>query len=241
MKFNLTLFSKNIKRTLVLSAIAGTVLSFNACKKDTYIEQDRSALSITNASPLNDSVDFILNNRRITTGSLPFGKSYNYFTLISGRQLGALAKPGSTETFYHANFDLVTNQYHSLYITSRKVNTADSSSFLVIKDDFTAPAAGQGKIRFINLSSDSPAYDLVLEGDTTGFKNRAYKEFTVFKNIKPAKYKVSVVNTTTKVVAATLADVEITAGNFYTIYAKGLLGATLPAKKLSITSSLHRF
>ncbi|RAJ35510.1 DUF4397 domain-containing protein [Pedobacter cryoconitis] len=241
MKFNLTSFSKNIKRTLVVTAVAGAVLSFNACKKDTPIQQDRSALSITNASPLNDSVDFILNNRRITSGSLPFGKSYNYFTLTSGTQLGALAKPGSVETFYKANFDLATNQYHSLYITTQTLAKADSSAFLVIKDDFTAPAAGNGKIRFINLSSDSPAYDLVIEGDTTSFKNRAFKEYTVFKNLKPAKYKVSVVNTTTKAVAATLADVEITAGNFYTIYAKGLLGATVPAKQLSITSSLHRF
>lgn len=241
MKFNLTSFSKNIKTTLVLTAITGAVLSFNACKKDMPIQQDRSALSITNASPVNDSIDFILNNRKVSSASLPYGKTYNYFTLISGKQLGALAKAGSVETFYRANFDLATNQYHSLYITSQTINKADSSAFLVIKDDFTAPAAGQGKIRFINLSSNSPAYDLVIDGDTTSFKNRAFKEYTVFKNLKPAKYKVSLVNPTTKAVAATLADVEITAGNFYTIYAKGLLGATVPAKQLSITSSLHRF
>ncbi|KIO74775.1 hypothetical protein TH53_24470 [Pedobacter lusitanus] len=238
MKFNPTLFSKNIKRSTVFIALLGTALSFASCKKDsTPVQQDASAFAITNASPLRDSVDFILNGSRLN-GSTPllFGKTYNYLIVRPGTHQGGLARPGAPKTFYDKNFTLTNGQYQSLYLISQN----DTSSFLLLKDDFTAPAVGQSKIRFVNLSSDSPAYDLVLEGDTTTFKNRAFKDFTQFKNIKPAKYKVSLVNTTTKAVAATLSDVDITAGNFYTIYAKGLLGSTVDAKKLSITSSIHK-
>lgn len=237
MKLNRTSFSKNIKSSIAIIALIGTTLSFTSCKKDEPVQRDASALSITNASPLRDSVDFLVNNQKLNgTAPLLFGTTYNYIGFTPGTLNVGVARPNNPKAFYNANITLTNGLYQSLYI----VNKGDSTSFLLLKDNFTAPAAGQGKIRFVNLSSDSPAYDLVLEGDTTTFKNRAFKEFSDFKNIKPAKYKVSLVNTTTKAVAATLADVEITAGNFYTIYAKGLLSSTVEAKKISIKSSIHR-
>jgi hypothetical protein len=237
MKLSPTLFSKNIKSSIAIIALLGTTLSFTSCKKDEPIQRDASALSITNASPLRDSVDFYVGAQKLNgTAPLLFGTTYNYIGFTPGIMNIGVSKPNNPKTFYNANITLTNGLYQSLYI----VNKGDSTSFLLLKDNFTAPASGQGKIRFVNLSSDSPAYDLVLEGDTTAFKNRAFKEFSDFKNIKPAKYKVSLVNTATKAVAATLADVEITAGNFYTIYAKGLLTSTVPAKKLAIKSSIHK-
>lgn len=237
MKLNPTLFSKNIKSSIALIALIGTTLSFTSCKKDEPVQRDASALSITNASPLRDSVDFIANGQKLNGAPLLFGITYNYLGFNPGTLNIGVARPGVQKTFYSADITLMNGLFQSLYI----VNKGDSTSFLLLKDNFTAPAAGQGKIRFVNLSSDSPAYDLVVEGDTTAFKNRAFKQFTDFKNLKPAKYKMSLVNTTTKAVAATLADVEVTAGNFYTIYAKGLLGSTVDAKKISIKSSVHKF
>ncbi|MBB5637885.1 hypothetical protein HDE68_003810 [Pedobacter cryoconitis] len=236
MKSNRTLFPKNIKSSIALIALIGTALSFTSCKKSDPIQRDASALSITNASPLRDSVDFYQGSQRLNSAPLLYGITYNYLAFTPGTINVGVSRPNNPKTFYNTNITLTNAMYQSLYI----INKGDSTSFLLLKDNFIAPAAGQGKIRFVNLSSDSPAYDLVLEGDTTAFKNRAFKEFTEFKSIKPAKYKVSLVNTTTKAVAATLTDVEIAAGNFYTIYAKGLLGSTVDAKKISLKSSLHR-
>jgi hypothetical protein len=237
MKLNPTLFSKNMKNSIAIIALIGTTLSFTSCKKDEPVQRDASALAITNASPLRDSVDFIAGGQKLNGAPLLYGITYNYLAFTPGTINIGVAKPGAPKTFYNANITLTNGIYQSLYIT----NKGDSTSFLLLKDNFTTPAAGQGKIRFVNLSSDSPAYDLVVEGDTTAFKNRAFKEFTEFKNLKAAKYKVSLVNTATKAVAATLADVEITAGNFYTIYAKGLLSSTVESKKISIKSSIHKF
>ncbi|QNK63760.1 DUF4397 domain-containing protein [Pedobacter sp. PAMC26386] len=236
MKLNPTLFSKNIKRSTVFIALIGTTLSFTSCKKDTPIQQDASAFSITNASPLRDSVDFVLNNTKLNRAPLLYGITYNYLRVFPGVQKGALTRPGAATTFYNANFTLANNLFHSLYIVSK----GDSTSFLLLTDNFVTPATGQSKVRFVNLSSDSPAYDLQFDTDTTTFKNRAFKEFSQFKDIKPSNtYKVSLINTTTKAVATTISDVKIEAGKFYTIYAKGLLGSTVDTKKLSLTSSVH--
>ncbi|MBB6501606.1 DUF4397 domain-containing protein [Pedobacter cryoconitis] len=238
MKSNPTLFSKSIKKSAVLIAIFGTALAFTSCKNDVYQPEEVSALSITNASPLKDSVDFFLNNRRVNnTAPLTFGKTLEYVRVFPGTTNGALTKPNTAKSFYSANFNLIKGQYQSLYVVTK----GDSTSFLVLKDDFTAPATGQSKIRFVNLSSDSPAYDLTLDADTTVFTNRAYQAFSAFKNVKPTKYTATLVNTATKSVVATLSNIDITAGNFYTIYAKGLVNTTVTAKQVSLSASQHKW
>ena len=237
MNTNLTIFSKYAKRFSVLVAVMGIATSFTACKTDFDNQQPEnvSLLAVTNASTKQPSLDFYLDNQRANSQSIKFGTKTGFISAYSGNRTGAVTVSGTSTSLYSKKFTLETSRYHSLYV----VDNTDSLGFVVVVDDFTAPAEGKAKIRFANLSADSPSLKMELEGDTTTFTDRAFKTLTAFKNVTPAKYKITLKNNATGAVVATLADVQIDRANFYTVWAKGLNTTTVTDSKLAIKVDKH--
>lgn len=226
------LLSKNSKVSAMFIALLGLTISFTACKNDDdYIEQPITALSITNASPTTGTLNFFLDNQVVGSSSLPYPKRYDYLRAYSGTRTGKVTDSATNTTLYTKSFNLTAGKYQSLYIIKQN----DTLSYAVYNDDIKA-TDGKAQIRFINLSADAPALSLVLEGDTTTFNNRIFKAATPFKNVTPAKYTLSLKNTATGTVLATLSDVTLTKDNYYTIWAKGQMSVTavIDPKKLGI-------
>ncbi|HEY0177041.1 MAG TPA: DUF4397 domain-containing protein, partial [Pedobacter sp.] len=115
----------------------------------------------------------------------------------------------------------------------------DSISYLTIRDTISTPPANTAKVRFINLVSDAPAYNLEISNDTTAFSNRAYKTYTSFKNVKPQIVKLTLRDKNTNAVVASLENIEFKDQKFYTVWAKGLVNTTVAEQKLSIQVSQH--
>lgn len=239
MNLNLTrLFNRTKTGAAVLTTVLGAGLLLSACNKHNsdYTPQEIAAVSVINASPKFPSLDFELDNQRVNYNALAYGGDrISYFSAVPGTRNGKVKTAGTSNTLYSSNVSLITGYYQTLFI----VNTADSLSFLVVKDEISQVVEGKAKIRFGNLSSDSPAYALELQGDTTAFANRPFKSFTPFKDVKAARYKVILKNQATGVTVASQEDVSFEAGKFYTVWAKGLVNTTTDAQKLAIQVSKH--
>lgn len=241
MKFNTTLLSKNAgKSKLALVLLGAALISLNACKTDVPEPEIISALAVTNASTSTPSVDFVIEGTKVNANPLLYGQKVDYVRAYPGSRTADVYATGVAKSLYSGKFELTAGLYHSLYILTDPTLTSGSQiSYLLVKDEYKSPVADKAQIRFANLSSDSPSYDLELQGDTTTFADRAYKTLTPYKYVKPAIFKVLLKNKATGSVVASLDNVELKANKYYTIWAKGLVNTDVEAQKLSIQLSEH--
>lgn len=239
MKTNPTIFSKLAKRTTLVAAVFGIAVAFTACKNEVIEPEAIGMLAVTNASP--SSVDFLIDSKQVNNGALTFGSKTIYFRTFPGSRTGEVRFTGTTADAFSKKFEITEGYYHSLYIISQKNATTqkDTLSYVFLRDEFTQTETGKAKVRFMNLSSDSPALDLVFETDTTAFNDIAFKGRTPFKNIVAKKYTLTLKNRITGTPVATLADVQIDQNRFYTVWAKGLSTTTVDAQKLAIKVDMH--
>lgn len=235
MKFKSTLLSKTCRSAARLMLLLG-VAAFSACKTDVQAPQSVSALAITNASTSATALDFFIDNQKVNSTGLLTGQKVDYVQVYPGTRNGTVTETGTSKSLYSAGFTLMSGQYHSLYILSE----GDSFFYFNVKDEFTTPPADKAEVRFMNLSSDSPAYSLEISGETASFGDRAYKTYTPFQSVTPqTAVKLILKNTATNAIVATLDNVELKKEKFYTIWAKGLAAAATDAQKVSLQVSQH--
>lgn len=235
MKFNTTLPSKNIGKSLSTLVLLGAALSFSSCKTDVQEPEIISALAVTNAATTVPSLDFVIEGTKVNSSALLFGQKIDYVRAYPGSRTADVYATGVAKSLYTGKFDLTAGLYHSLYILA----TGQEVSYLVVKDEFKSPVADKAQLRFANLSSDSPSYNLELEGDTTTFSDRTYKTLTPYKYVKPGIFKVILRNKTTNAIVVSMDNVELKANKYYTIWAKGLVNTEVQEQKIGIKLSQH--
>ena len=239
MKFNLTLFSKSPVKSSMFVALALGVIGLSSCSTDHDDIQipNRGALSIVNASPTKGALDFYIDNQKVNnSAALNFGSQTGYYLVTSGSRTGKTTLAGNAATLHSEKIDMVTDQYQSLYI----VNAADSVVYFNTTDKFAQVGTDKAQVRFINLSPNSPSYSLEIEGDTTAFTNKQYKQLTPFKVVNTkAAVKVNLKDNATNAIVASISNVELKGQNVYTIWAKGTVGATVDAQKSGIEVTKH--
>lgn len=220
-----------LKSSIVLAALITLTALFQSCKVDNPTPApDISALTIINASPNSNGLDFYIENQKVNPTAFPYPLRMPYQRVYSGTRSANVTASNNSASLFSGNLVLQPGDYYSLFI----VGKVEALDFLLVKDDLSFPASGKTKIRFGNLSPDAAAMSLEVVGDTTQFANSAYKTFTAFKNINPGKFTLNLKDSSTNTVLATMANVELMPDKVYTIWAKGLINTTIDAQKLGI-------
>lgn len=220
-----------LKSAIAIAAIIGLTASFQSCKMDNPSPApDISALTIINASPNSNGLDFYIENQKVNPTAFPYPLRMPYQRVYSGTRAANVTAANSSATLFSGNLVLDPGEYYSLFI----IGKVDALNFLLVKDELSFPVSGKTKIRFGNLSPDAPSTNLEIVGDTTKFQNNGYKTFTIFKNINPGKFTLNLRDAATNSVIATMANVELLPDKIYTIWAKGLINTTVDAQKLGI-------
>lgn len=202
----------------------GTVL-FSACSKNTATPEDPNIANVTviNTSPTLATFNVYMDGNRINPAALPFGGAMPYFQLVGGDHSFKFTTASSTESIITKKFTFAQQKIYSLIV----VDKADKLDLLLLEDAIVTPATDKARIRFINLSPDAPALDLVVKDATTVLiGDKAYKAASAFIDIEPKTYSFQIKDKATSAVKATIADTEIKAGRTYTIISRGLLNAT---------------
>lgn len=237
MKFLTSLFKSSTTITHI-AALAGIALSFSACKSNDTPSPGIAALAITYAVPDGENVNFYLDNAKVNASPFSFGNKVDYFQVYEGIRNARVHKANDNNVVLNEDINLIPGEYYSLYIVNKVANI----EYLLINDKVTSsPAAGKAKVRFLNLAPDATALDLVIEGETAKFENKAFKGYTEFTDVAENNTAtLKLINRANgNAVVATLNDVELKSGSIYSVWAKGLLTTSETPQEIAIKVSKH--
>ena len=198
-------------------------LAFSSCKKDedtdtTTPDSGTSFISIVNASPSLATYNFYMDNVKMNDkGALPLGGTIPYAQVKSATYASKFTSASSTESLLAKSLTLSSSGVYTYFLTGQ----SGSLEGIMIKDEI-AGVTTQAAIRLVNMSPDAAAFDLVVKaGAPPVVTNQFYKSVSAFVALEPAKYTLNVVDKTGKVIA-TLPDVTIAAGKYYSVLVRGM-------------------
>lgn len=137
---------------------------------------------------------------------------------------GTIVLAGNIFTLDNA---LKANTKYTLFIIGAD-STKTNRDKVFLTDTASTPSKGRGKVRFINCSPLSPAFDIVANNYLdTGFTNIAYKKVSKYIEMPAGNYNFQVYQTGNKsAVIGTLQNVTVQDGRLYTLYSYGVIGHT---------------
>ncbi|HEY0668978.1 MAG TPA: DUF4397 domain-containing protein [Sphingobacteriaceae bacterium] len=202
--------------------LLGIVVLTVSCKKDRVedVQVDASALNVMNASPGMLAISFFLDNQFVNGPALLFQQQSGYIVTYTGNRKFDVTVGGTTQVLTTNTLSLQKDLYYTAFFAG----TNASPIIVFTQDDLSDPPAGKAKIRFINLSPDATALDLVIKGGAKLFSGLSFKTVSDFIAIDPAVYSFELRSGET--VNKEMTSVQLTAGKVYTLWAKGLLTGT---------------
>lgn len=215
-----------IKKMLFVILTFVTAISFAACSDDENTTSPTPAAKanvlVVHASPDAPGVDLLVDN--IVAGTnLTFPNNTGYLPVNAGTRNVKVNVTGTSTTVIQANLNLATNKNYSVFA----VNQVSAIEPLVFEDDLTAPSNGKAHVRFIHLSPNAPAVNITLTNGTIVFGNIPFKGSINFTPLDAGTYNLQVRDAATnQTIVLELPNITLQAGKIYTVFAKGLLGAT---------------
>jgi hypothetical protein len=203
-----------------------SLLASVSCKKapNTY------KIMLVHASTGADIVDFYLQGN-IAGRNILFGENTGYLEAIveGDDKFVAEVKASTTGSLLATEFDpdLIAEAHYSLYIFG---NTAELSKVL-LNDSYEEPQNGHAMVRFVHMSADAPALDVLANGvpvvtNKAYYGNSKFNGATGFQEVLSGNYTISFQTNGTGDMIMSAADINLEAGKIYTLYAKGLLNGT---------------
>ncbi|MDT3401883.1 DUF4397 domain-containing protein [Mucilaginibacter terrae] len=224
--------------------IAGVLLllttALTSCLKDNnddYVAPQSAVISVINASPDSQPVDFYLDQNRANNSAINYGNGLDYLNAFVGKRTATFNQAGTTTKIKSDTMTLVNNGVYTLYLT----NLVATPEFVLLKDNIVKPAAGQVSVRFVHVSAGTPNVDLVTSTGTVIASNIAYKSASAFASVAVGKYTLQVRQAGTSTVLATIADKDLAANSVYTVWLQGINGSTDEVKKLMAKTQLNAY
>lgn len=214
-------YAAALKKTNMLAKSAllvFAVIAISSCKKQETDTNTYAVISFFNASPSFSTYDIYVNDTQANGTAIPFGGAISYAQRVSGTYTVKYTISGRAESVLTKSISLSPNTYYTYFL----INKTSELDALLVTDDLSATSTTNAFVRFINLSPDSPAQDLAINGGATITTNKAYKATSAFAPLAAGKYTFNVKETTGGTVKASLTDVTLAAGTYYTIISRGL-------------------
>jgi hypothetical protein len=182
-------------------------------------EKKKSMVLVVHASPDAPGVDLLVDDMMVNDKPLTFPMNTGYLSVESGMRNIKVNVAGTSTTAIGADIDFEADKSYSLFA----VNRVASIEPLLIEDDLTSPASGKSHVRFIHLSPDAPAVDIVAKGVGTVFANSSFKDVADFTPVDAGTVTLEVQVAGSGQVVLTVPDVQLEQGKIYTIWASGLV------------------
>ncbi len=216
----MTLALSRLGRVLILAAalVAMFAVSVLPAAADSH---NNARVRVVHASPDAPAVDILVNGNRAIT-NLAFPNGTDYVSLTAGQyrvQVVPAGQPASAAVI-DANLNLAAGQDYTVAAVGQVANIRAQ----VYNDNNAAPAAGQAKVRVIHASPNAPAVDVAVRGGAVVVPNLAFPNASDYLAVPAGTYNLDVRAAGTQTVALGLDNVQLQAGQVYTVIARGLLG-----------------
>ena len=180
---------------------------------------ETSMVMVIHASPDAPGVDLLLDDKKVNDAPLTFPNNTGYLSIESGKRNIKVNVAGTDTTAIGADIDFMADKSYSLFAIDQVAAIAP----LLVEDDLTAPAPGKAHVRFLHLSPDAPAVDIVAKGVGTVFGDRRFKDVTAFTPVDAGTVTLEVQLAGQGQTVLTVPDLQLMDGKIYTIWAKGLV------------------
>lgn len=206
----------------LLSGLLSSCLKDN--NNDNYVDQPIALVSVINASPDVQPVNFFLDQNRANNQPISYGRGIDYINAFSGKRIATFSLAGSSQKVKSDTINLTAKKFYSIYLA----NVASTPDIVLFVDSLTRPDAGKATIRLVNVSPDAGAIDLAIKSSTTTLaSDNAYKTASPFIPVQGnSTYTLEVRKAGTATVLVTLNDVKVDSGSVYTVWLQGLASAT---------------
>jgi hypothetical protein len=184
--------------------------------------QSKIQMQVVNLSPDLQPVNLLVGYIKQNVAPFSYPSPSGYFSLnnldtpIQIRSYSALI---SSTNLISINTPLKSNFKYTLFVTGLRADSSITSIFTV--DTSATPAAGRGRLRFVNASPRSSGFDVTANG-TIAFKNRVYKSVSSFIEMPAGNYDLKIMPANSNTVISTLTGVTIVNGKVYTLYCRGI-------------------
>ena len=231
---------------LKLTAIA-SLFFLSACDNNDDVEemQNQADVMVVHASPDAPGVDLYVDNNKVNAAALTYPNNTGYLKVNAGTRNIKVTAAGSTTGVLEAPVPFTAGTNTSIFAFNRLA----TPGVLVVNDNLAAPASGQAHVRFFHLSPGAPAVTVGTLANTTftaipAFTNRAFETqatATANQNFTPlpaGTYTLDVRVASNNTSVLQVPNVTLQAGKIYTIFARGIVGAT-GAQALGAQVILH--
>ncbi len=207
--------SRFLKTLLFLFA----VLFAASCSVDDegYYYNDTAAHgTIGNASPNSGDLYFFADANQVNANPMNFGAAAGYYNFFPGNRTISV-KTASGTVLASEEISLNVGDF----FTAFAVNTSDNVELAIYQDVLAKPVGGNARVRFINLSPDAAAIDIV-NGTTDVTSGLTFKQATPFVELSAGSYNFGYRLSSDDTQLYTQ-NINLQAGRIYTIYTKGFV------------------
>jgi hypothetical protein len=219
----------NFLKSLTIVFVLGATLS--SCDDNDVDIFGSSDLKVVNAAPNSGSQRFLLANIPEISDLDYLDNSVGYLNVASGNDLVAQFRDqGDNDLYATEKFDIQDNRDYTVYLTGE---SGDDAEVRLFQDDFTAPASGKAKVKFIHLSTGAPAILNISDAAGTMLAtNLARYSQSSYTEIEAGTLAIQAHGAGADENIATLDATELANGKIYTIYIAGSAASGYTLKKL---------
>ncbi|WP_051531523.1 DUF4397 domain-containing protein [Clostridiisalibacter paucivorans] len=187
-----------------------------------------SYMRVLHASPDAPPVDVYLNDTLLVEG-LPYKRFTEYIALVPGiYNIKVFASGTRRNPVIDTEVDVFPNSNYTVAATG----LLEDIKPMVINDTAMMLPSGKAQIKFVHLSPDAPAVDVLTSDGTILFRNIEFREVSPNRMIDPNRYTLQVRPSGGNRVVLTVPNVNIRPNRYYTVYAVGEVSGEAPLQLL---------
>ena len=197
--------------------VNGALLYSDTSGTTTFIDSSLARFKFVNAATDIGSVDVLVDGS-VALANIPYGLLSAYNTIAAGNRnfkIQASSSPGAY--VYNQNTTLATATDNSLVAYS--VQGTGSAGLIALTDNNLPPVSGKVKLRLVNASSDTAAYDAYVNFSKL-LSGLAQGTASAYQQLDPGTYTVTFTPAGTTTQAASL-TLQLDVGHVYTVYTYG--------------------
>jgi hypothetical protein len=220
------IFYKKLKNWLAVVSVAclsGFLLTSCAKTNNQPVTVAPEALlMVIQASPDAPPADFYLGSTLINGAPINYNNQLPYFLANTGSLPVGFYNSGTATKIAADTINLKNQTAYTLFLA----NSISKPDFILLTDTVVAPPAGDAYVRFVNVSSDSPAVDFAVKGGSVLIANKGYKGYSSFTAVQAdISNNFEIRKAGTNTVLTTL-GFEPRAGYIYTVWLQGFAAGT---------------
>lgn len=187
-----------------------------------FDRQPNSFVRVLHASPTAPGVDVYLNGNLVAQ-NITYGHFTPYLKLASGDANIRVYRAGDVTTpLLNKSTILTQSSIYTLSIIGKLPN----ADILPINDVRIPPNPNFANLRFVHLSPDSPAVDIVLPNNTILHSNLTYKEVTDYIPLSPGRYTIEVKLSGSNNIILTVPNIYLNTMKNLSVYIVGLFSGS---------------